>query len=283
MAKEPPPCWTPSRRRFSELVQSEEGLPLAEAALLIAAEEYPDLEISRYLRRLDHMALQIRRHVGESREPGRMIQQLNHHLFALEGFRGNEERYFDPKNSFLNEVLDRKVGIPITLSVVYMEVAQRLDFALLGVGFPGHFLVKYASPGLEIVIDPFHQGALLTEEDCQRRLDQLYGGSVRLQPVFLSAVTKKQILTRMLTNLKGIYMHARDYARALGIVEMILLLDPRSPQEVRDRGLLYYQLECYSWALHDLQAYLTLAPQAEDQAEARQYIQVIRELMTRMN
>ncbi|MGH7404707.1 MAG: SirB1 family protein, partial [Candidatus Methylomirabilales bacterium] len=228
------------RNRFGAIVaRPDEQINLAEAALFIAAEEYPHLDIRGYLDRISRIAERIKDRVGPELEPVRLIQELNRSLFDEEGFRGNSEDYYDPKNSFLNEVIDRRKGIPITLSILYMEIAWRLDLPLVGVGLPGHFIVKYEAAEREILVDPFHQGALLSEEDCQRTLDRIYIGKVAFHRDLLTRTPKRLILARMLNNLKSIYLQRGDLLRALGVAERLVLIDPDSPNLLRDRGLIY--------------------------------------------
>ncbi len=276
----PPPC----RASFVQAVNRPDPLiDLAEAALLIAKEEYPDLVVGSYLCRLDAMAEAARCQVRDPRDPHAVCAGLNAYLFHQEGFRGNSENYCDPRNSFLNEVLDRKLGIPITLSVVYMELARRLGLPLQGAGMPGHFLVKCSVAGGEIVIDPFGGGAILSFADCQRILDTLFGGRVTLEPRMLAPISSRQILMRILNNLKGIYVKADEYGKALAVVDRLLILCPSSPCDLRDRGLLACQLKRYSEASADLDRYLRLAPEAEDRDVIREHLRSIRERVVALN
>lgn len=276
----PPPC----RLAFASLVsRPEPTIDLAEAALLIAKEEYPDLEVTRYLSRLDAMAAEFQGRVGNGPDAHRLIASLGDYLFREQGFRGNTNDYYDPRNSFLNDVLDRRMGIPITLSTVYMEVGRRLGVILHGVGMPGHFLVKYMGADEEIVIDPFHGGAIVSPADCQRILDLVSGGKLAFEPRFLSTVGTRQILARMLANLKMIYFNGQAYAKALGVVDRLLILDPRAASEVRDRGLLCCQLNRYREAMADLERYLKLAPAAEDAEVIRDHLRAIRQREVSMN
>lgn len=253
------------RSRFAAVIAAaEEQVDLAEGALLIAAEEYPRLNIKDYLDRIQHMAELVKERMGLELEPEKLIKEINRYLFDEEGFRGNSEDYYDPRNSFLNEVIDRQKGIPITLSILYMEIAWRLDLPLVGVGLPGHFIVKYEAADREILINPFHRGTLLSEEDCQRTLDRIYGGKIAFHRGLLTPVPKRLILTRMLNNLKGIYLERRDFPRALGVVERLLMIHPDSPTELRDRGLVYGEMKILSHAITDLQRYLEIAEEAED-------------------
>jgi regulator of sirC expression with transglutaminase-like and TPR domain len=272
-----------ARRLFGEMMsRKEEEIELAKSALLFAKEEYPDLDIEKYLGRLDLMAEGIKRRIGRSTDPHFLINEINRYLFAEEGFRGNEDNYYDPRNSFLNDVLDRKTGIPITLSVLYMEIAGRVGLPIFGVGLPGHFIVRYSGLREEILIDPFNKGRILSENDCQNILNRI-GSSTQLRSEFLQTVTKKQILTRMLHNLKGIYLSSNNFLKALSVVDMILLIDPHAMLELRDRGLLYYSLECFAQALSDLETYLRHAPKAEDTEVIGSYIPILKELSAKIN
>jgi regulator of sirC expression with transglutaminase-like and TPR domain len=274
-----------SRRRFSELVsRPDEAVDLAEAALLIACEEYPELDVSRYLAQLDEMGAAFRGRVGANPGPVTLVRVLNGYLFEEEGFRGNDQDYYDPRNSFLNDVLDRKTGIPITLSTVYMEVARRAGLVVDGVGLPGHFIVKVTGPRHDILIDPFHRGALLSEEDCQRRLDRVYGrGKVKMEPQMLARVDRKHVLARMLRNLKAIYMKREDHARALSIVDLLLRVNPHSGEDLRDRGLLYAALDCYAPAAKDLEAYLALLPGAPEAGTLQEKVAEMRQKAARVH
>jgi regulator of sirC expression with transglutaminase-like and TPR domain len=228
-----------SRQLFTEAVTGPESrLDLGRAALLIASEEYPGLDILRYVARLEAMAAAVRPQVGATEDALEQIEHLNAYLFVERGFRGNSQDYYDPRNSFLNDVLDRKLGIPITISVVYMEVARRVGMPLQGVGMPGHFIVKYASPEGDIYIDPFNSGRVLSRQACEELIQQVYGEPVPFQDTFLATVSKKQILSRILMNLKAIYLHTKQYRKALAVVERLLIIQPKVEQEEKDRAAL---------------------------------------------
>lgn len=264
-------------RVFSEIVQQpEDRIDLGYAALVMAQPEYPGLDIEAYVRRIDRLAEQVRKKVRTVIDPYRLIAGINDVLFAEEGIRGNRDNYYDPRNSFLNEVLERKLGIPITISVLYIEVARRLGLTLHGVGLPGHFLVKYVGEEGETVIDPFHSGQVRSVEELQALLNEIYGGKVAFRSEFLSPVTKRQVLQRMLHNLKAIYLRQGDLLKSLSAVERLAILDPSSAQEIRDRGLLYLRLECVPQAVEDLEAYLRLAPEAEDADAIREQVVTLR-------
>jgi regulator of sirC expression with transglutaminase-like and TPR domain len=276
----PPPC----RLAFAQLVrQPETAIDLAEATLLIAKEEYPGLDVPAYLARFDEMGADVRMLAGPIQDPRRLIAGLREYLFQHLGFRGNTDNYYDPRNSFLNEVLDRRIGIPITLSAVYLEVARRIGLRVHGVGMPGHFLVKYVGPCEEIVIDPFGGGRIVSSADCQQMLDHVFDGKRRFEPGMLAIVGTRTILTRMLANLKVIYFNDEQYDKALSIVERLLILHPQNACEIRDRGLLSCQLRRYGDAIADLTRYLRLAPEANDAETIRQHLRNLRQRAAALN
>jgi regulator of sirC expression with transglutaminase-like and TPR domain len=259
-----------ARSRFAaEVSHPEPELNLAAAALLIAAEEYPGLTPEPYLRRLDELAERVRDRDCDERAPVVVLQDVSRVLFEEENFHGNSEDYYDPRNSFLNDVMDRHVGIPITLSVIYLEIGWRLGLPLHGVNFPGHFLVRYEGEALQLLVDPFQRGMVRFEDEAQDLLDHVYGGSVRMQPDFLRKADRKDILVRILANLKHNYLNRRDDIRALGAIERILLLRPESADEERDRGIVLTRMGRNADAAEALQRYLTLSPHAPDVARIR--------------
>ncbi len=257
---------SPARTRFQALLD-EPILRLDEAALAIAAEEYAGLDEAAYLARLDALADQVQRRAPAPLRVATTLKALRDLLFQEEGFKGNEKSYYDPRNSFLNEVLDRRLGIPISLSVLFMEVARRVGLQLEGVGFPGHFLVKLRPEfGPEIFIDPYNGGELLSAEECVGRFKHLSQGR-EFEPRFLQGVAPRQILGRMLHNLKRIYVEAGDDVRALWVIDRLLLLSPGDLTERRDRGLLAARLGVVGAARQDLAAYLERSPSAADASE----------------
>jgi len=264
------------RDAFAEgLRRPDDRIDLARSALLIAAEEYPALDVARYLARLDDLAREVAPRLTGARTASERVAVLNQFLFAEHGFAGNREHYEDPRNSFLNEVLDRCAGIPITLSLVYMEVARRAGLEADGVGFPGHFLVKHGKQD-GIVVDAF-LGTVLTREECQSRLAAVLGAGARLEPALhLRAATPREILVRLLGNLKVIYVRTADFGRALACCERILLVAPDSPLELRDRGLVYERLECFGAAVADLGRFLALAPDDESAPAVRERLSSLR-------
>ena len=285
-----------ARQAFTNLIAGDEAsIDLARAALLIAAEEYPSLDIDQYLTRLDTLAAEVRQRLADPPEHAagtpmsehtciEILRALNVVLFEQEHFRGSRTDYYNPQNSFLNRVLERRLGIPLSLSLVYIEVGKRLGLALAGVGMPFHFIVCCNVPGgTSIYIDPYEKGKFLSAQDCRRRLVQIFKDPADLDAHWLEPLDPKQLLVRMLTNLKHIYLHKNDFQRALTVCDRILLLRPQHPGDLRDRGVIAFHLQQYSHALHDLTAYVELAPQAEDLPEVRQQIKIIRQIIAMMN
>ena len=270
-----------ARDRFTQEVQRpDEAINLGLAALYIAQEEYPELDCGAYLRRLDAMADELREELPAEAYPLKMIRALNDYFFETQGFVGNEQDYYDPQNSFLNQVLDRRTGIPITLSLVYLELAKRIDFPMAGVGMPGHFLVRPTLADMAIFVDVFHQGEVMFEEDCRDRVRTMYGAEARILPQHLEAIGAKPFLARILTNLKMIYLQRLDIPRALAAIDRILLLIPNSLAERRDRGLIYYREGKLLEARDDLKYYLLNHPDAPDTFEVQQLISQINTLLS---
>lgn len=253
------------REKFAEeMTHIDREIDLAKAALYLAQEETPSLDVDFYLAQLDQWAQRVEALLPTERYPLRVIQGINQVLYDELGFRGNEEDYYDPRNSFLNEVMERRTGIPISLALVYLEVARRLDFPMVGVGMPGHFLIRPDFDEAGIFVDAFHQGEVLFPQDCEARLQQIFAQSLELEPRFLEPVSKRQFLARMLTNLKLIYIKNQDLEKALEIIDRLLLVVPDAITEQRDRGLLSYQLGLISQAIADLKTYLAHSPDASD-------------------
>ncbi len=273
-----------SRQAFMELVAlDEEAFPLDRAALVVALEEYPGLSIQAYLRKLDALAASANVLVGMDRNPVNIIESMNEVLFVQEGLRGNIEDYYDPRNSYLNEVLDRRLGIPISLSVIYIEVARRIGFSVKGVGFPGRFLVKHVAGDRDIIIDPFSLGRILTLNECQELLDKVHNGAIPMNASLLQPMDKRSIITRMLYNLKGIYTQKEQYPKALSVIDGILILNPSTHSEVRDRGLLYMQTSLFAKALADLESYLRDAAAPEDRSYIEKHIRMLRNIVCETN
>jgi regulator of sirC expression with transglutaminase-like and TPR domain len=265
---------TDPHREFREAAdRPEDLLDLGRAALTIALPEFPALDISGYLGRIGDLALEVVERAGPDADVFRTVAALNFILFQRHRFAGNRAEYYDPSNSFLNQVIERKSGIPITLSVLYMEIAARVGLDVDGVGFPGHFMVKVrAEDDSEIVIDPFNGGEVKSEEDLATLLRQMYGATATLRSEYLARVSKRQILQRMLTNLKAIYAQQNDPVRLLAVLDRLLILDPGAADEVRDRGMIYGRLDCLAQAKQDFERYLELAPDADDAGKVREQL-----------
>lgn len=263
---------------------ADEEIDLLRAGLIIARTEYPDLDCEKYIERVDELARRVKTRVSDPGDARQTIAALNQVLFVEAGLRGNRREYYDPRNSFLNDVLDRGLGIPITLAVIYMEVGRRLGFPLFGVGMPGHFLLKhYDIDGSETLIDCFNGGDILSPRDCQRRLDEIYSGQMTLRPEFLFAVSRRQILTRILNNLKAIYLSARNFRKALPLIDLLLVIYPRSPEDVKQRAMLRYHLGQTKGAAEDLEQYIKMSPDASDADEVRQTALSLRRMLALMN
>src|SRR5689334_5454067 len=256
---------------------NEPGESLAPAALAIARVEYPSLDPVPYLQRLERMgeAAEGRLQRQESSGIAAQIATLNAYLFEELGFSGNTERYDDPRNSFLNEVLDRRLGIPISLAVVYLEIGRRAGMRLEGVNFPGHFLVRAPDAAEDLIVDPFHSGALLSEVDCRHLLREYVGDETAFDRALLATATRQHIVVRMLVNLKRLYVRMQSFPQARAVANLLLAVDPSALSELRDRGLLAYHMEDFASALRDLEAYLRLmprsdAPNPEEQEESEE-------------
>lgn len=261
-----------------EAADQPQSPDVAPGALAIAMVEYPRLDARVWLDRLEAVGEQalalVAREAGVEGPLHARVDAVNLCLFGDLGFRGNRDAYRDIRNSCLNQVIERRTGIPITLSVVYMDVARRAGLRVEGVNFPGHFLVRVrdaahpdAGPGL--LVDPFHEGAILTEQDCRELLAR-HAESVSFSPALLARATRRQMFERMLVNLKRLYVQHRSFPHAKIVTDALLALSPGSLAELRDRGLLAYHLHQYSRALRDLEEYLRLLTLTDTGDETRE-------------
>lgn len=278
-------------KKFSHAALSPDP-DLAIAALMIARVEYPRLDASPYLDRLDALGREAERRVAAARPdaadlPDRVdpeayarVMALNRYLFDELQFVGNRQQYEDPRNSFVNEVLDRRTGIPISLALIYMEVARRARLHVEGVNFPGHFLVRcparrHLTEADDLIIDAFHGGALLSEDACHALLRRHAGDGAVFETTLMRRANKQQILARMLLNLKRLYIRMHSFPQARDVTELLLAVDPSAINELRDRGLIAYHLKDFPAALRDLQTYLKLAPIARlDEEERAEHAQI---------
>jgi regulator of sirC expression with transglutaminase-like and TPR domain len=277
------------------------GPDLAAPAFLVARLEYPRLDPGPYLDRLDAMGdaafHRITREPGHDAPLAARVDALNAYLFTELGFFGNREQYEDPRNSCLNEVLDRRTGIPISLSLIYIEVARRAGLRAEGINFPGHFLVRVLhdlhtdDPGEGLIVDPFHGGAILNEHECRLLLHRHMGEEAAWEPQLLARATRRQILVRMLLNLKRLYVRWRSFPQARMVTDLLLALTPGAVTELRDRGLLAYHMNDFPAALRDLEEYLKLAKltdsadeeQRKDNEQVWEHVKALRRRVASLN
>lgn len=271
-----------SREALGALIEAYgEELPLDRALLSIALEEYPEIDASHYLSALDALA---ERALARAGELGGQQPAIAETLFTEANFRGNGDNYYDPENSLLNVVLDRKVGIPITLSIVYIEVARRAGSRAVGIGFPGHFLVQHEVDGQKLLIDAFNRGSVLERADCRRILAGLTEERPpNLEPWMLAPSSPRAIVARVLTNLKNAYLLEHDFIGAVKAIDRLLVVDPDRETERRDRGLLYAELGMANAAVKDLEDYLERALPGPELSSIRGLIPALRAASRRLN
>ncbi len=267
-------------------VAHPEAVSLAEGALLIAADEYQDLDVDECLSRIENMGVALKKRLRQDISTTDALIALNGYVFDELGFSGNADDYYDPRNSYLNDVIERRLGIPITLAVLYIEIGRRIGLPLHGVSFPSHFLVKCTLREGAIVIDAYARGASLGLEDLHERLKAMVRG-VELDPAMvttmLTAATPNDIFARILRNLRAIHLSKGERAKALASSSRILTLLPEAAEEYRERADLYLDLECFRAALEDFRRYLDLAPQAQDTGRVRLRIAELEPLAARLN
>ena len=277
---------------FARLIARDDArIPLARACLLIAQDAYPQLDVERYVGEIERMAIRLRGGLPANSGAEKRVVALNQFLYEDMGYWGNTDDYYDPRNGYLNEVIERKTGSPITLSILYMELGRRIGLPLEGVSFPGHFLVRLQLRGGMLVLDPFSGGAPQSEDELRSRVkrvipdgvaDDLPAAELPLDQ-FLEPATNRQILSRVLRNLKGIYRKADKPERMLDVLNRMLLVTPDASAELRDRGYIYQRLECYRAALKDLTDYTEREPDAPDLDEVRSKLMELSALCARLN
>jgi regulator of sirC expression with transglutaminase-like and TPR domain len=265
------------------LSQHETKIDLGRAALALARLEYPDLDEDAYAERLREFAEQLRSKLTPDLASSEVIAAVSRHLFEELGFCGNTGDYFDPRNSFLNDVIERRTGIPITLSVVYLEVARHAELPYFGVGLPGHFIVKYDDGKRRVLVDPFNGGRTLGRNQCQKWLRETLGRRVVLRERDFAAVNETYIIQRMLNNLRDIYLNSRRYRKGLEVLEMMLVLSPGSTEEIKQRAWLHYELGQRKQARAELERYLSLCPEAEDVDDVQKWILSLQRTQARLN
>lgn len=263
-----------ARERFRQLALTPEAdLDLAEASLVIALEEVPSLAVSSYLATVDGWGEAVRGRLAGSTDVERILDEVNRLLFREEGFHGEGELEYDPRHAFINEVLDRHAGLPLALSILYIEVSKRVGLSVSGVSLPGRFLVKVSGPFGEILVDPFDEGRVLTRIECQAIMDQVFGGAVRLREHHLRSCSSRQILMRLLAYLKSAHLSRQNLEGAVAAIDRLLILDEHDGWEIRDRGQLAMQLHRYGEAIAFLRRYLDGAPNAADGTRVREQIE----------
>ena len=223
--------------------------------------EYPDLNVDEYIQKINQIGMSLKESISDVKNPTYLISMINEHLFENLGFMGDDDDYYNPKNNFLNEVIDKKSGLPITMSILYVEVAKFVGLDLKIVGFPSHILVKYNE---EMILDPFYDGRLLDVDDLQEILDTNFDGQLKFQPEFLDEIKPEQILVRMTRNLKNSYVQSFVYDKALRCTNMVLAIESESPEDIRDKGILEERMLNSEIALEYLNKYLEINPNAED-------------------
>lgn len=263
------PSPSPRQEFAREVARPDAELDLARLALVVAREEYPQLPPEPYLARLDQIAEEVRDRLSDETAPLVVLEELLRVVFEKHGYQGNREAYYDPRNSFLNDVLDRRKGIPLTLGIVLLEVGWRLGLPLEGVNFPHHFLVRYSGDVVQMLIDPFESGRVRFQDEAQAFLDRVYGGMVRVRSSYLESASKRDMLVRLLTNLKSLYSNVGDNERAVAAVERILLLRPDRHHEHRELGLLFARLGRAEEAAQHLKTFLDRQPGSPEAPRVR--------------
>ncbi|HYH06877.1 MAG TPA: tetratricopeptide repeat protein [Thermoanaerobaculia bacterium] len=262
-----------ARRRFQEIAgRPDPLLDLVEGSLVIALEEDPRLDVDRYLDEVGVWTAAVRERLQGSRDVERIVETINRLLFDEEGFHGENEDYYDPRSALLSEAMERHAGLPITLSVLYIELSRRIGVEAAGVSLPGRFLVKFTGPFGVVVVDPFDGGRVLSTIELQKILDGMYGGGVRLREHHLRSFSPKEILARELAQLKAAYLAQHDLPRAAASIDRLLILDDRDAYEMRDRAALAMQLHAYPQAIELFERYLSLMPSADDRSRVREQI-----------
>lgn len=266
-----------ARRRFEEIAsRPDAGLDLVEASLVIALEEHPALDIEHHLTEVESWSEAVRGRLDGSRDVERIVETINRLLFDEEGFHGENDDYYDPRSALLSEMLERHAGLPIGLSILYIELSRRAGVEATGVSLPGRFLVKFSGAFGVVVVDPFDGGRVLTTIELQKILDGLYGGGVRLREHHLRSFTPKEILARELAQLKAAYLAQHDLPRAAASIDRLLILDARDAYEVRDRAQLAMQMHAYRQSIELFERYIALMPSAQDHARVREQIAYLR-------
>lgn len=274
----------PIRTEFVRMLrQDEQSFDLARGALIVAAETDPETDIDGTLEQLDVWANQLREQLEPSFNNLQKLARLRAFAFEHLGFRGDRRDYYNSNNSLLNQVMERRRGVPITLSIVFLELGWRIGIPFEGVGFPGHFLVRLAGEPGDLILDPFARGTSVQEDDCRKMLDRITGGRLEFDASMLASVSKREMITRLLRNLKAAYLREDRDEEALAAVERLLIIDPDDLEEIRDRGLLRYRLKHYGTALDDIRVYVRNRPDAPDREQMERHALNLRRLLANLN
>ena len=270
------------REDFARMIaRPEEDLDLGQAALLVAGEEYPELDVAEHLRALDGFANAVRQRAPENLKPEELAKLVGRYLFEEQGFQGNSSDYYNPDNSYFNRVLDTHKGIPITLSLLFLEVGRRVGLRCQGVGMPGHFLVGLE--GGEIYFDVFNGGAALSVADCRRLAEGMFGPRMTWRDAYLTPCTKYEFLFRLLNNLKIVYEQTGAPEKAVGVTQRMILVNPQATTLYKDLAEMQYQLQQYRAAIRSLETYLRETPEAQDAQQVKSWVESIRVTLNRLN
>ena len=264
------------RKQYARLLRGDNHeIDMARAALLISGEVYPDINVQGYVNALDSMAADVQSSIASDAGPEGVATAVSDYLFRRRGFAGNESDYYDPRNSYLNQVMDRHLGIPITLSLVYMEVGRRLGLPVKGIGLPGHFIVRVQAEGEGLYVDPFHGGRLMTGHECLQAVQAMFKGRVNLRLEHLRPYSDRQLLARLLGNLKINYVRQSQLRRALSCMDLMVLTDPTQAVNYKERGALLAGWGRHGLAVADLARYLEIAPDAPDAHDVQRQIRAL--------
>jgi len=272
-----------ARHRLGRLLSGNGSLNVVEAAFWVAFEEYPELDVKAEMKALEELCRGCAGRAEGQSNPFARLNRVQEYMFEELGFHGNLENYDDPRNSFLNEVLTRRTGIPLTMSLVFLELARAAGFEVRGVGLPGHFVARTRWENRTILVDPFHGGGVITEEDCRDLVGRSTGRPSLFRREQLQGVAGRAMIGRLLLNLKHLYLNKSDYGRALGVVERLLLVSPGNTREIRDKGFLEAHLGRPAEAIADLETYIEMAPKAPDVDSVRGRVVWLRRRLSEIN
>lgn len=278
-------CYSTGRvRELVELLSGhDEEVELDRAALELATIEYPQIEIGSFLDILDSYAVELAGRLQDDTSGPDFVIAANQYLFNELGFTGNAKNYYDPRNSCLNEVLTERTGIPITLCLVYMEIARRLAKPVYGIGLPGHFIVQYDDGEYQTFIDPFHGGTLLNPGECYDLARRSSGEQVADDPSLLMRVGKQHMIRRMINNLRAVYFFRRSYQKALKVLDLLLAANPESADEYKQRSVAHLEMKNYKASRNDLERYLKLAPDSPDREQMEKQLRALKQYIAGMN